>query len=290
VIGTLVEQGALALTLSAQYALLAIGLTLVVAVARLINFAHGELFMLGAFAFWFFSARLGVGYWPAVAATTATMGLAGAVYERLIVDPLLHRSWRTQLIGTLAASIVLVNLAILAFGGIPRDAPSPYTEAGVTLAGARLTAQRLVVVGFTVLAFVALQVFIARTRTGKAIRAIAQNREACRAFGIDVRRMATITLAISGALAGLGSALVVPLYNIHPTMGTILTFKALAAIILGGLGNVYGALTAALVLGCSETLAIHALGSEYAEALVFAVMVVMLLVRPRGLLGHKVGL
>jgi len=285
-----IEQALIGLTLGALYALLAMGLSLVVAVARLINFAHGEFFMLGGYAFWFLYKQMHLTYTAALAGTVAAVGIFGVLYERIVVRPLLDRSWRVQLIGTLAASIVIVNAAILFFGNIPREAATRYALNVRTLGGAPVAEQRLLIVVFAGATVLVFHWFIQKTRVGKAIRAMAQNREACQAFGIDVHHMAMITLGLSGALAGLASALIVPLYPVAPTMGTVLTFKSLAAVILGGLGKVYGALVAALILGFSEAYAIYFVSSEYADAFVFGVMIFTLLLRPLGLFGRKVGI
>jgi branched-chain amino acid transport system permease protein len=268
----------------------AIGLALVVGVLRLINFAHGDLFMIGGYVF--FLARLDgtMPYWAAGALTIAGMAGLGYLFERAVIERVLDKSWRVQLIATLAISIILVNAFIWYWGLNPKMAPTVYASRFLDLGPFRLAAQRLVVFAVAPAAFAAFTVFLQRTQTGRAMRAISQNREACLMMGIDPHRIAGVTFAISVGLAGLASALVVPLYTVFPTMGTLLTFKALAAVIMGGFGQIKGALAAAYILGVAEAMAAGYISSSYADLVVFGVMVLTLLVRPQGLFGRRVGI
>ncbi len=284
------EQLVNGLTLGSLYALAAIGLALVVGVLRLINFAHGDLFMIGAYLF--FVVRLGgtMPYWAAAIVTIAGMALVGYAFERAIIERVLDKTWRVQLIATLAISIIIVNAFIYYWGLNPKMAPTPFASRFLEFGIIRIAAQRLVIFAVAPLAFLALTVFLQHTRTGRAMRAISQNREACLVVGVDPHRIAGITFAISAGLAGLASALVVPLYAVQPLMGTLLTFKALAAVIMGGFGQIKGALLAAYLLGVAEAMAAGFISSSYADLVSFGVMVLVLLLRPQGLFGRKVGI
>jgi branched-chain amino acid transport system permease protein len=288
--GFLVEQLVNGLTLGSLYALVAIGLALVVGVLRLINFAHGDLFMIAAYVF--FLARLDgqMPYWAAAALTVLAMVALGYLFERVVIERVLDASWRVQLIATLAISIVIVNAFIYAWGLNPKMAPTVYASQFLDYGVVRISTQRLIVFAVAPVTFVLFSMFLARTRTGRAMRAISQNREACLLFGVDPRRIAGITFAISAGLAGLAGVLVVPLYSVFPTMGTLLTFKALAAVIMGGFGQVRGALLAAYLLGLAEALAAGFISSSYADLVAFGVMVLTLMVRPHGLISRRVGI
>jgi branched-chain amino acid transport system permease protein len=289
-LGFVLEQLVNGLTLGSLYALVAIGLALVVGVLRLINFAHGELFMVGSYLF--FLARLdgAAPYWIAGIATVAGMAALGYLFERLVIERVLDKTWRVQLIATLAISVIIVNAFILIWGLNPKMAPTALSSRFLDLGVVRVAEQRALVFIVAPLAFAAFSIFLQRTRTGRAMRAISQNREACLVVGVDPHRIAGITFAISAGLAGLASALVVPLYAVFPTMGTVLTFKALAAVIMGGFGQVKGALLASYLIGVAEAMASGFVSSALADLVVFGVMVLTLLLRPQGLFGRRVGI
>lgn len=286
----IVEQLVNGLTLGSLYALVAIGLALVVGVLRLINFAHGDLFMIGAYLF--FLARLDgtAPYWAAALATVAAMAVLGYLFERAVIERVLDKSWRVQLIATLAISIIIVNAFIYYWGLNPKMAPTVYASQFLQYGNVRVAAQRVLVFIVAPIAFLLFTLFLQRTRTGRAMRAISQNREACLMVGVDPHRIAGITFAISAGLAGLASVLVVPLYSVFPTMGTLLTFKALAAVIMGGFGQIKGALFASYLLGVAEAMAAGFISSSYSDLVVFGVMVLTLLLRPQGLFGRRIGI
>ncbi len=289
-LGFVLDQLVNGLTLGSLYALAAIGLALVVGVLRLINFAHGDLFMIGGYLF--FLARLdgAAPYWASAAVTIVGMVVLGYLFERAIIDRVLDKSWRVQLIATLAISIIIVNAFIYFWGLNPKMAPTAYASQILELGSVRVAAQRMLVFAVTPVAFLLFSLFLQHTRTGRAMRAISQNREACLVVGVDPHRIAGITFAISAGLAGLASVLVVPLYSVFPNMGTLLTFKALAAVIMGGFGQIKGALFASYLLGVTEAMAAGFISSSYADLVVFGVMVLVLLLRPQGLFGRRIGI
>jgi branched-chain amino acid transport system permease protein len=286
----LLEQFVNGLTLGSLYALVAIGLALVVGVLRVINFAHGDLFMVAGYFFFLVHRDGATPYGVAVVATLAGMMGVGYVFERLVIERVLDKTWRVQLIATLAISVIVVNGFILYWGLHPKMAPTVYASQFLNLGPIRIAAQRVLVFVVAPVAFGLFSMFLQRTDIGRAMRAVSQNREACLVVGIDAHRIAGITFAVAAGLAGVAAALVVPLYSVFPTMGTLLTFKALAAVIMGGFGQVRGALVASYLLGVAEALAAGFISSSYADLVVFGVMVATLLARPQGLFGTKVGL
>ena len=283
----LVEQLVHGLTLGSLYAMVATGLALMFGVVRLINFAHGEFYMLGGYAFWYAYAELGLPYPVAGLVAMAVFGLA---YERGVIRAILTRTWHVQLIATLATSITLTNLAILVFGTQPKEVPTRLSAAILDVGGVRMAWQRLLVLVAAVAIFAGLEWFVAHAKLGKAMRAMSQNREACAVVGVDVQQVALATFGISAGLAGAAAALVSPLFNIFPDVGALLTLKAFAAVIVGGFGYVRGAIAAAFLIGIAESLAAGYVSYAYKDAIAFVVMVAVLLVRPQGLFGRRIGI
>jgi branched-chain amino acid transport system permease protein len=273
-----------------MYAMVAAGLALMLGVARLINFAHGEFFMLGAYAFWFGYSELGLPYVAAGALAVALMTGWGVLYQRTVIRAILPRSWHVQLIATLATSIVLTNLAIIVFGTQPKEVPTVLSSRILDVGGLRLAWQRLLVLGGSLVIFWALHRFVTRTRVGRAMRAMSQNREACAVVGVDVQRVALVTFAVSAALAAAAAALVSPLFNVFPDMGTGMTLKAFAAVVTGGFGYVNGAIAASFLIGVTEALAGSYVSYAYKDAIAFLVMIAVLLWRPQGLFGRRIGI
>jgi branched-chain amino acid transport system permease protein len=278
------------LTLGSTYALVAIGLSLIFGIVRLINFAHGEFFMLGAYILFFASAQAQLPYPVTVLLCVAGMAAFGVVYDKLVYEPVIDRRWSAQLVATLAASVILSNAAIVLFGGTQRGAPTSFSNQTLVLGSMRVSYQRVLAIGVTVVAFFLLDQFVTRTRVGRAMRGVSQNREAAEVLGIDIRYIALVTFAVSAGLAGLAAALVAPLQTISPTMGALLTLKAFAVVVIGGLGKVTGAIYAAFFVGLAEAFATVYISTEYKDAVAFLLMIAFLILRPRGLFGHRVGI
>ena len=286
----LLELAIHGLTLGALYAMVAAGLALMFGVVRLINFAHGEFYMLGGYAFWYAYRELGLPYPVAGLAATGILSAFGWAYEHTVIRTILARTWHVQLIATLATSITLTNLAILVFGTQPKEVPTVLSSTILEVGGIRLAWQRLVVLAAAIVIFAGLEWFVARSKMGKAMRAMSQNREACAVVGVDVQQVALATFAISAGLAGGAAALVSPLFNIFPDVGALLTLKAFAAVIVGGFGYVKGAIAAAFLIGLAESLAAGYVSYAYKDAIAFVVMVLVLIVRPQGLFGRRIGI
>jgi branched-chain amino acid transport system permease protein len=280
------------LTLGGLYALVTLGLALTFSVIDLVNFAHGDLFMLGSYTL-FVLLNLQSPALP-YGAIILIVILATAVYsvllERVAIHPIIDKSWRTHAVATLGLSIILQNAALIIFTGDPRQTPTPLTATVISPLGIRTSVQRLLIVAITVLVFIGLQWFVRRTKLGKTMRAVSQNPEMCAVVGIDVRRIATITFAIGGAITGLAAALITPLFSVFPTMGLLLTLKALAAIVMGGMGHVNGALYAAFMLGIVESLFGGYVDFAFKDVISFGLFILVLLVRPHGLFGRRIGL
>ena len=214
---TLVAQILNGLTIGAMYALVAAGLALTIGVLRVVNFAHGDLFMIGAYLFWFIYVQLGIGYLTASIIVVPAMALVGVLFYLVVIRPVLRHSWQVQLIATLAASTILNNGVIWLLGNVPQSTPTAWSRASVTVLGVAMSEQRVAVLVATPLIFIGLHLYLKHTRIGMAMRAVAQNREAAEVAGIKIGVIATATFAIGTALIGLGNVLITPTYSVFPS-------------------------------------------------------------------------
>lgn len=283
----LLQHLANGLLISGIYALVAVGFTLIFGVLGVINFAHGEFYMLGAFIVYLFAGQISLSYYWSIPLSILILLIIGVLVERTSVRPLLDKSFESMVICTFAISMILMNGALLVWGAEPRIIPSPLS-APVAFFEIAFTYQRLLVLGVAVAISLGLHAFMQHTKTGKAIRATAQNREACLAVGIDIARISRLTFGLGIGLCGLAGALVAPVYSVFPTMGQATMFKVFAIVILGGLGNMTGALIASLILGLGESLIAGYISATLKDGLAFLVMLFILLLRPRGIFGKAV--
>jgi branched-chain amino acid transport system permease protein len=283
-----IDQLVNGLTAGSEYALIAAGLALIFGVVEIVNFAHGELYMLGAYFLYVAQTYLNLPYGLALLVELVMMAGLGVVFYLLVIRRILNRGWQVQLVATLAVSILLINLVIVTAGALPKSVNSSLAYQIVTLGSLRLSVQRILVLGTALVAFAALASFLKYTKTGRAMRALAQNREAAAVVGVPVQRIGLVAVVVASLFCGLASGTIAPLHNVEPTMGTIVIIKAFAAVIMGGFGNVTGAVVSAFFLGLTEAFAIGYISSAYADAIVFAVMIVVLLLRPNGVFGRAV--
>jgi branched-chain amino acid transport system permease protein len=277
-------------TIGVIYALAALGLTLTFGILRVINFAHGEFYMLGAFAaytaFSFFQAN----YFAAVAAAVLFVAATGFVVERLTIRPVRGRHEFTLLLSTLGLSIFLQNIALVLWGPDPREISLEWAGRVVMLGPFIITRMRLTALLAGAALIAGLTWFIRRTSIGIAMRAVARNPDAAALMGVDVNRIYALTFAVGAAFAAVSGALLGAIFNIEPTMGEWAVVKAFAIVIMGGLGNVPGAVIGGVMLGVAESLGAGYLpyGVAYKDGIGYAILILVLLVRPRGLFGQRV--
>ena len=281
-VGQVVISGILA---GALYAMVALGLALIYGVMRVINIAHGPLLMLGAYTTFFLYSAFGLNPYLSVPVTMAALFVVGVVLQRSLVFRVVDAPELSSLLLTFGVSIGLVNLAQLAFTSDLRAVE--YLTGSIPLGPFALSKTRLVAFAFaagvTALAFLFLQ----RTRLGKAIRATSQSPEVAMVCGIDVRRVHMFTFGLATALAAAGGALLAVIVAIQPEMGQVWTFKSFLVIVLGGAGNYPGALLGGMLLGLIEQGASLFLTTQLSEVVAYLLLVVVLLVRPTGLLGGR---
>lgn len=273
--------------LGSMYALMASGLTLIWGTMRMLNFAHGEFYMLSGFFFWSLTTSFGVPGWIALPLVVLVIFLVGVACARLLIQPLMsspHWEMGTVIV-TLGLSIVLQNGALQIFGAEYHSLPY-FSDAIVELFGVRLSMQRLLVVAVTLAALGAIWFLLNRTRLGMALRAAAQDRDSATLFGVDVSRAYTMTFGLAAALAGLAAIMLAPIYSVSPWMGHPPLLKALVVVVLGGLGSFHGAIVGGYLLGLLESMGVVALSSEWSEVFAFAVLILTVWLRPYGLFGR----
>lgn len=294
----LLQQLANGIAWGSIYALIALGYTMVYGILRLINFAHGDVYMVGAFAAYYLARWTGAGAANASLASALLVLLAamllcallGVLIELFAYRPVRKSSRLTALITAIGVSLFLENLGIRIFGADPKFFPQLIPPRRVDLLpGVVVTNHQITVVLVSILLMVALTLFIQRTKTGKAMRAVSFNREAASLMGIPVNRIITITFAIGSALAAAAGVLV-GLTNprIEPLMGIMPGIKAFVAAVLGGIGSVPGAMIGGLLMGVSEYLVVGYLSSTYRDAIAFIILILVLLLKPAGLMGRNV--
>ncbi|BDG60117.1 branched-chain amino acid ABC transporter permease [Caldinitratiruptor microaerophilus] len=274
------------LLLGSIYALVATGLTLIWGALRMLNLAHGSIFMAGAYVAWLVVTTAGIHPLIGVPVAAAAMGLVGYILQYMVVLPLLERpGWENNtLIATVGVGIVLENAVLLAFGGRNKTLPE-IVPGGFKVGPLNVSFRDLVIAAVAVGVLLMMHLFLYRTRHGLAIRAIAQNMTAARLMGVPVKRSFTIVMVISTALAAVAGVLLSGIYFLSPTMGGPPLLKSLLVTIFGGLGSVKGTMWAAYLIGLLEALVSLYLGVKWSLQVLFLVMIVVLIVRPNGLFG-----
>lgn len=283
------------LTLGLIYALIAVGYTMVYGVIELINFAHGEVYMFGAFLCVTFINSLGVPLFPAMVLAMALCALMGVSIDHIAYKPLRKAPRLAALITAIGVSIFLQNIAMIIWGSrpapFPRAAvPQYFSEQAFTLGSVSVSGLQLFIYILTTAMMIGLTLIINKTKVGTAMRALAQNATAAALMGINVNRVIAFTFALGSSLGAAAGILVAMYYNtMSATMGYNAGVKAFAAAVLGGIGSVPGAMLGGVVLGVAETLGAGYVSSQYRDGLGYAVMIAVILLRPSGLLGKSVG-
>lgn len=269
-----------------MYALMAVGLSLIFGILNVVNFAHGELFMMGAYVMYFVVASLGFPVLAGIAAAAVVLFVVGMLIERLLIDPLRRRSGRGWLLDafvlTIGLTVVFQNLATELVGS-RRQGLVELIPGSLDFMGISLSYDRLAILVTTVVVGAGVWLFVRYTPLGKAIRATGQDAEAARALGISVRQIYMITFGIGAALAGVSGALLITIFPAYPTVGMLPAMKSFAVVVLGGLGNLPGAIVGGFLLGIIEAFAVFFLAAGWQHVLTAALVVLVLVVRPQGL-------
>lgn len=281
------------LSLGSIYALIALGYTMVYGIVMLINFAHGDVLMVGAYAGYFILCAMGVTPFSMICAILFSMvicAVLAVVMERFAYRPLRSAPRLNSLITAIAVSLILQNgMRVLPFvGPNPRQYPTMSTV-NISLGIVSISNIQLIVIVLSAVLMILLNYIINYTKTGKAMRAVSYDMTAASLMGISVDKTIAFTFALGAVLAGAGGVLYATAYpQIEPTMGTMPGLKAFVAAVLGGIGSVPGAVLGGYILGIAETMTKGYLSSQFADAISFSILIIILLVKPTGIMGKKV--
>jgi branched-chain amino acid transport system permease protein len=280
------------LTLGAAYALIALGLTMVFSIMRVVNFAHGQMYMVGGFVMYYLYGQFGLPFFVALAAAGVTLALIGVLFNRFLFQPVLATSKREEssMLMAVGTALLLENVALTVFGEKQRGVP-PLID-GVMIFGdgdAYLPYSNLAVAVLSVVFIIALLLFVQYTKPGRALRAVAQDKEAALLQGVNVKFITTLGFAIGAALAGIAGGLLVTLYGVNAGVGTNISTKAFIMIMIGGAGVTSGAIVGGFVLGMAEAIGYQMLPGSMTYLLIFIAMIVFLIFKPNGLFGKPWG-
>lgn len=281
------------ITLGSVYALIAVGYTMVYGVIELINFAHGEVYMMGAFFSFTMVTSMGLSIWVAFPVAIVLCAILGVILDIVAYRPLRNAPRLAALITAIGMSIFLQNLALMIWGSdiksFPRaKLPPVFSTTAFSLGNIRVTWLQVFILGVAIVIMAGLNAIIHRTKVGTAMRAIAQDKVTASLMGINVNRVISFTFAIGSGMGGVAGILVGMYYNaIWPTMGYIAGIKAFAAAVLGGIGSVPGAMLGGGILGMAEVMGAGYISSPYRDGIAYAVMILVIIFKPSGLLGKS---
>ena len=279
------------ISIGSVYAIIALGYTMVYGIAKMLNFAHGDVIMIGAYISFCVTSYLGLPAWVSVIAAVAVCTLLGITIEGLAYKPLRGTPSLAVLITAIGVSYFLQNAAQLIWSSSPKNFTSVVTMKPISLAEGRIviTGEVLLTVAACILVMVGLTLFTGKTRTGKAMRAVSEDRDAAQLMGINVNQTISTTFAIGSALAAIAGVLLcstVP--TLQPTTGSMPGIRAFTAAVFGGIGSIPGAMLGGILLGIIETFSKAYLSTQFSDAIVFSVLIIILLVKPAGLLGKQI--
>jgi len=273
------------LFLGGVYVLISLGLTLIFGVIRVINFAHGEILMISMYLSYFCFSMLALNPYVSLVIVLPVMFIAGVLIDQVIIRPLRNAPSYMQIFATVGLSVVLINLALALFSGDYRSINIAFSREILHIGPISLSYARMIVFVAAIGVAWLLYLFLNRTDLGKQIRAIAQDRDAVRLMGIDPNKLYLITFGLGCALVGLAGGLILPLYYVFPSVGAYFVLTAFVVVVLGGLGNMMGALIGGLIIGIIDSLSGYYIDPALKEMVYFTVFLLVLIFRPSGLMG-----
>ncbi len=277
----------------AIYALIALGYTMVYGIIRMINFAHGDFIMVGAYTLFYtipLMVRAGAPAWLAVLIAVVVCTVVGVAVEVIAYRPVRKAGAMTALITALAMSLFLENLAMVVFGPNPKIVKPIFKMQSLNFLGATLQVKYLLTLGIGLIIMIGLQVFIKKTKLGKAMRAVPQDKQAATLMGIKVNSIITVTFAIGSALAAVAALMYCSTYPRCTTdMGSVMGLKAFIAAVIGGIGSIPGAMIGGILVGLIEILVKVYIAPGWYEAITYSLLIIVLIVKPSGILGKNIG-
>jgi branched-chain amino acid transport system permease protein len=268
------------------YALLSVGLTLIFGVLRIVNFAQGEFIMLAMFGAFWLNATWGIDPYVSIIIVAPAIFVLGLLTERVVVKPILHAPHAMQIFATFGVSVLLQNLALTLWGPDYRSVQTAYATASYVVGGVAISATALYAFIVALVMAGALLAFLHRTRDGRALRALVQNRYAAALMGVNTDRLNRIAFGAGVACAAVAGCILTPIYYTFPTVGIDLIIIAFVVVVLGGMGSIVGALVGGLIIGITQTLTGFFISVELKDVIALVLFIVILLVRPQGLFGR----
>jgi branched-chain amino acid transport system permease protein len=270
------------------YILLATGLNLIFGVMKVVNFAHGQLLMIGAYVTFSFFVLTGFNPYVLLAASIPILIIIGVSIERLCFRPILGTGKLNEIFISIGLIYILENVAAMIWTDEWKTIKSPFDEISITIGSMKIPVDYLIIIITTVLILIALYLFLRKSRLGLAVRATSQNRKAAMLVGINVERMDMLSFGIGAGLAGAAGTLwVVSGQVFNPYMGSVPAVKAFAIVIIGGLGSIPGAIIGGLLLGIAENFTVFTIGGAWKDAVAFLILIIVLIVKPTGLFGEE---
>jgi|SRR5680860_170548 len=274
------------LTLGSIYCLVALGLTLIYGIMEVPNFAHGHLYMVGAYVTFFMMTLYGINYWLAAVISAIVLAVLGVLIERLVFNPLRNGPETNKFVAALGAMLFLEATARLLWGSDYRSIPGIYDKV-IQIGGIRVTEQRIIVIVAAVVLMFALNLFLKHTIIGSALMAMAQNRDGASLVGINVNMVSILTFVIASILAAFAATLAGPIFLVYPSMGTMIVTKAFVIIVIGGMGSIPGAVLGGYILGLAESMGATYISTDYKDIVAFVLLVVILSVKPSGMFAKE---
>ena len=283
-----VQQLINGVSLGSIYALIALGYTMIYGIIKLINFAHGDIYMVGAYVGFFSITMMHVGVFPALIISMVVTAVLGIIVERCAYKPLRHAPRLSVLITAIGVSFFLEYTMMYFVSPTPRTFPAVFESQGITIGNFVVNGQQILIFSITIVLMALLTYIVQKTKIGKAMRAVSFDTETAQLMGIDANKVISFTFAIGSALAAAAGVLVGIYYNsIDPLMGMMPGIKAFVAAVLGGIGSLPGAMTGGIILGVIEALVSGFLSSTFRDAAAFAILILVLLFKPSGLFGTE---
>ena len=278
------------ISLGSVYAIIALGYTMVYGIAKMLNFAHGDVIMVGGYVTYTLMVTSGLNPWIGILASVLVCTVLGVTIEKVAYKPLRKATSLAVLITAIGVSYLLQNIALLIFGAAPKSFQSVV---GISLIkfgdNGTITGETLVTIPVCIVIMIAVNTFVTKSKTGRAMLAVSEDKDAAQLMGVNVNRTISITFAIGSALAAIASVLLFSAYpSLMPTSGSMPGIKAFVAAVFGGIGSIPGAMIGGILLGIIEILSRAYISTQLADAIVFAVLIVVLIVKPTGILGKQI--
>jgi branched-chain amino acid transport system permease protein len=276
------------LIVGGAYALIGLGLTMIMGIMNVVNFAHGEMYMLGAYFLFSYFTKVGFNFFLSMGMAIGSVMIIGFVIEKSILKPLRGRTIETVMLSMIGLSIFMQNIAMILWSPVPESIKSPFPMDAFLVGPLYFLPQRLMVICLALLLVLLTHLLLKKTKVGKAMRATFQDLEAASLMGIRIDRIYSFTFVVGAGLAAAAGTLLGPIFTVHPYIGNLANTKAFAIVIIGGLGSFAGAVVAGLMLGVFESLGAGYISSGYQDAIGFILLIIILIFRPTGLFG-KIG-